>query len=848
MNPNVAIAKSAAAVDSNATEPTGFCLHCKTRLCGAARFCCAGCEKVYQFLATENLSKYYELLAGLEARAPTQTEGPGESPGAPMLDLFRVEGEADEYAFFTPSLSCAACLWLVQRAFRAQGADLAAVVGVRVNLEDKLVLVRVHPGAEAPLAAILRRLSLLGYRAYPPRLGQSEAFQADLLRGRLVDLGIAGAVFGNVMLFAAAVYFGERWGMPRNFERFFNLFSLGLATLSLCTAGRSFFVNAGRAVRGGKLHIDTPIAAALVLAFGVSVAHIVGGAGSLYFDSVTGLIFLLLVGRYLNDVMQARASRLAGSAVALLPEGGKNLRPGDVATVRPGDVVPADGVVISGASEVSEAAITGEQAPRAKAVGDPLFAGTHNLVGAVVMRVTRSGEESYLMGVAKLAGDAAQSRAPFATAAERWLRWFLGGVCAAAALAAAVWLRSDPARVVEVVCATLIVSCPCALALATPLTMAAALRRAWAHGVIVKSGEALERAALIDDVVVDKTGTLTTGHMSVTGRAVASGSRTAGAILRTCAELSRHPVARSVASFLHREGGDAGVAVVVTRSEDVAGGGLVAEGHGVGPNGRTIFTFKARLGSAKFARAAAPDDETIASLEADGASGTQRAVGVVWTWSVDGRETARRYIDVFELTDRLRDDATQIVRQWQTSGLRVFIVSGDTPGVVARVAAACGIPPERAVAEALPADKRAFVRALAAEGRRVMMVGDGVNDAAALAEADVGVAVSGGVDLALAAADVFLSRDGLAPVAQLLAYARHTTASLRLVLAFSALYNVVAVGLAISGFMHPLVAALIMPASSLTVILLGTLRNGEHLWKSYSSSCPLPSPSPAGHS
>ncbi len=730
----------------------------------------------------------------------------------------------------------------MQKALADSQPGLEAVTSVRVNLDEKLVVVTLGEDDQrddATVAAIVRRLGRLGYRALPPRLSQSGAVRTAYERRQMIDVGIAGAGFGNVMLFATSVYFGDLWGMSSTLERFFNVASACLAGLVLLTAGRTFFSTAWSACRERRMHIDLPIAAALLLAYVVSIWHLFVGSSVVYFDSVTGLVFLLLVGRYVSDRLQSRARRLAGSAASLVPESGRRLKPGDEALVRVGDVFPADGVVREGVSEVSEAALTGEQSPVLKQAGSMVYAGTHNLTGSLSIQVTQSSEASYVASIARLVDAAKQHRSRFETAAEHWLSWFIGGIFVVATVAAVVWSVRDPSRVVEVVVATLIVSCPCALALATPLTMAAALQRAWKHGIIVKSSEAIERAASIDTIVLDKTGTLTSGAMRITGSASAPLMPSVAVLIAAAAEQSRHPVARALSRHLKheteglgRDHFDLGMAV------QVPGRGLQVDGVWLEGGDRSVTV---TIGTPGFVFGS----EATVQLPTRPVGATSSVVAVrALMRDAEGGEDVR-HDALFELEDSLDPFAAREIEAWRRSGLDVHLLSGDGQSAVLHVAAVCGIAAEKSVFGVMPADKAAYVQELVDSGRHVLMVGDGVNDAAALASATVGVAVSGGVDLALASADAFLGRPGITPVAEFLAFARYTVTSLKMTLGLSALYNLVAVALAVSGVLHPVVAAAIMPVASISVITLSALRRGEFLWKSYSSSCRLPLRSPA---
>lgn len=808
MSPNSATLEMPRATVSTST---GACLHCGQAASG--KFCCPGCRQVYEYLAGEGLTHYYDLMIGMGRAATSQSIAKAHLEGKAIADSFRYRGSAKTFAFFVPSLSCAACLWLIERVLVPGDPTLPGVASVRVNLDDRLVLVGVREDEERAVPAVISRLAAIGYKAMPPRLAGQAGAMSPVQRKNLQNLGIAGAVFGNVMLFAAAVYFGDLWGMSPAMRRFFDWFSFALTLLTLATAGRSFFATAWSTARRRILHVDLPIAVALALSFGVSAASLVRGQGPVYFDSVAGLIFLLLAGRYWNESLQARARRLAGSAAALVPDSAAALRPGDVVAVAPGEVVPADGQVVAGRSEVDEAALSGEQKPVLKRAGDPVSAGTQNLNGALSIKVLRPSSDSYVARITRLVEEAGGKKSRFETLAALWLPKFVLGIFVAATASFCLWWPVDHARALAVVTATLIVSCPCALALATPLTMAISLRRSWRRGAIVKSGTSLEVGAKVDAIVLDKTGTVTVGNVRVVGELVRLTSmerRVVGA----AAARSRHPVARAVAR--HFEADAASVEVVAAEIHEDPGRGLEAQ---VRADGRV---FVVRIGTPAFvgldSRAHRADGAGIVAVS------VSEAPGVTAT-------------TILYLEDRVHVGVSEAVAAWRDRGIDVYLLSGDAPGPVSLVAKAVGIPDGRALASQSPADKRRFVEDLQRKGRTVMMVGDGINDAAALSAAALGVAVSGGVDLALNSADVFLGSPGIEEIAGFLRFCAYTRRTLVLILTISVLYNLAAIGLAMAGILHPLVAAMIMPLASLTVVSIGALRRGEDTWKCSTSSC-----------
>lgn len=857
MKPKPNMAKTAATIASG--SPMG-CLHCGQAVALAgARFCCPGCQNVYEFLHQNKLDGYYQFLGKQQTHAPKQsldTRQGSDLDTTAFARHFRAPGQTSTYTFLVPAMSCAACLWLMDKAL----GSIEGVTGVRVDLDRKLVAVATLGKDDSMAMRLYRRLQEVGYRPLPPRLEADTSHRDGERRKMLRDLGLAWVCFANVMLFATALYSGDIWGMNASMSRFFVWLSAIVTAIALPTAGRSFFVAAWSALKIRRLHMDLPIAVALLLAFAVSLMEMLRGSTHVYFDSITGLIALLLSARYLSDTMSARARRLAGAAESLIPLHAVELTRGAIVDVAAGEAIPADGIVIHGHSEVSEAALTGEEAPETKQTGAQVYAGTLNLQGQLRIRVTAAGPDSYLASLTRLINSAQSARGHYAGLADRILPWFTLGIFLAGILAAAWWWSQGAQRMIEVVAATLIVSCPCALALATPLLASMSLRRAWRHGLIVRSVDVLERLSKIDTIVLDKTGTLTSPRLEVVSstflgekNAMTNQPPFASLTLKAAAS-SRHPVAQALRKQLeqgpdaphglerfelkeHREYPAAGIAAVV---------GDVRHGQ----------TYQVYLGAPAWVQQMGVQCGVMDLEKGPWATGeapqglddaTQAVVLIIQRDNQQDPSTpkpkayaARHYY----LKAALLPEAKSVIQDWQRQGISVRLMSGDRAAPVYRIADQVGIPRELAGFEMKPEDKLAAVVQLQEGGATVLMVGDGVNDAPALARADVGAAVQGGVDVAIGAADVFARRPGLGPIADVHAFARHHKTSLIILLSASILYNLIAISLAISGFIHPIAAAAIMPLSSLSVIAVAIFRQGASLWKYSTSSCPLPSSSP----
>jgi Cu2+-exporting ATPase len=610
---------------------------------------------------------------------------------------------------------------------------------------------------------------------------------------------VAGAIAANVMLAALALYSGWLAGMEREYERYFRWVSLVLVTPALLGPGTVFFRSAFGALRARTLHMDVPIALALAAGYVRGAINTVTDRGPIYFDGVAALIFLLLVGRFLQQRAQRAAQDSAGLLHALSPavarviEDGEarevpaeSLLPGMTIEVRAGETLPADGVVVGGDSRIDRSLLSGESRPVAARSGDRVFAGTLNLGAGLRVAVEQAGEASRVGRMMREVAAAAARRAPVARLADRIAGGFVAVVLALAAVTAALWMGRDPSAAVDHAIALLIVTCPCALALATPLAVTVAIGRAARAGILVKGGDALERLAAPATLVLDKTGTLTEGRVAL---ASWSGPDEVKPLVLALERHSAHPIAAAFAAAW--PGVEAPEAAHVRQT---LGGGLAGE---VG--GRRVV-----VGSPAFVAS-----EIGAGRAGD--SGDARLTPVAI--AVDGRIVARA-----GLGDRVRADAAATLRRLERMGHEVRVLSGDDAAVAQAVARELGIPATHAEGGASPERKLAAIEALERRGP-VVMVGDGVNDAAAIARASVGVAVRGGAEASLAAADVFLARPGLAGLVALTTGARRTLGVIRRNILFSLAYNLIGAGLAIAGLIHPLLAAILMPASSLTVVI-----------------------------
>jgi Cu2+-exporting ATPase len=778
------------------------------------QFCCNGCRTVHEIIHQHGLEQFYRV-ARTTGETPWKANPSGRSfedfDDPAFLDLYsRPAGDGLlQVELYLENVHCAACVWLVERVTLA----IPGMQEARLDVRRSQATVVWDP-SRVRLSAAARFLDQLGYTPHPYRGVQVREMRREEDRKLLLRIGVAGAVAANVMLIAVALYGGFFEGMEHQYESFFRWVSLLAMLPAMGFSAQVFFQGAWAALRSRRLHMDLPVSIGLLAGFASGVVNTVRASGDIYFDSLATLILLLLGGRWLERRRQRESADAAELLYSLAPAGARRieftpegesirevpveaLKRGDLVEVRAGDLLPVDGIVAAGTSELNLSLLTGESRPEAVGPGQPVHAGTTNLLSPLRVRVEATGEETRVGRLMQVVEEAAGRRAPIVRMADRIAGWFTAAVVLAALGTFALWLWLDPAHAVNHTVALLIVSCPCALGLATPLAVSVAVGRAARAGILVKGGDVMEALSKPGLLLLDKTGTLTLGRVAV--------ARLWGdeSLLGPAAALERrvhHPVAQAlVEAHAARAGGMADSFQVDELRQDLGGGirGVV--------DGQSIW-----VGSPAW----------MAGQGADGLPDpVRRWVEQVVEEGLSPVVLARDGLPaaVAGLGDSLRPDARATVERLRQRGWRLGILSGDHPRIVERVADELGLPREDCRGGVLPEEKLATVEAAAARGV-VVMVGDGVNDAAALSAATVGVSVHGGAEASLAAADVFLTKPGLAAVADLVDGARRTVTVIRRNLAFSVCYNLLGAGLAIAGHIDPLVAALLMPLSSITVV------------------------------
>jgi len=687
-------------------------------------------------------------------------------------------------ALSLPGVHCQVCITTVEHALNA----LPGVHSARVNLTLKRALVEADPQLRA--ADLIPVLEGVGYEAHELDPGALQATQSDRAgRDLLMRLAVAGFASMNVMLLSVSVWSGATDAT----RDMFHWISAAITLPAIAFAAKPFFMNAWNALRVGRLNMDVPIVLAIVLALVTSIWETSLSGEHAYFDAALTLTFFLLAGRYLDYRTRAVARSAAEELSALevpralrVTEAGReevavaDLRIGDLILVRPGGRIPVDGEITEGRSELDRSLLTGETLPVFAEPGLVVSAGEVNLTGPLTIRATAVGKDTSLHRMADLVAIAESGRSRYTSLADSAAKLYAPGVHILAALSFLGWyLYSwDVRTALNIAAAVLIITCPCALGLAVPAVTTAASGRLFRRGMLIKDATALERLAQVDTVVFDKTGTLTAGTPELTN--LDAHTRADLEIALALAEGSSHPL--SVA--LSRAARAAGIKpATVTDLTEVPGFGTEGQWRG-----RTV-----RLGRAGWVGAS---------------QGTQTAA-----WLSVGQGDPRPFL----FSDALRPGAAQAVADLQKAGKEVLLISGDTAGAVEALAGRLGI--SKWVAEALPQDKSARIARLTEEGRHVLMVGDGLNDTAALAAAHVSISPASALDAARVASDIVLLGQDLTPIAEACDVARKATRRIRENFRIATIYNVIAVPLAVIGLATPLIAALAMSSSSITVSL-----------------------------
>jgi Cu2+-exporting ATPase len=763
-------------------------------------FCCPGCRAIHGLLRSEGLTGFY-------ARRHGWTPGPPETARVP-LDAFdgavRASGRHVEADLVIFGIRCASCVWLIERYLGGR----PGILSTRVNFATGRARVSWDP-SETGIGEVVLAIRALGYTPYPP-----ESLPAgDALRRETSDLllrfGTAAFLSMQVMLFTAGLYAGYFQGIDARYASLFRGLCFLLSTPVIFYSGAPFFRGALRGARHGAFGMDALVFLGAFSAYGYSTASLFLG-GDVYFDTATMILTLILLGRCIEAGARARAAEGISRLVRLAPVMARKAVPGggtadvpvaslsaeDLVEVVPGERMPVDGTVVEGASEADEALLSGESAPVPKTAGDPVIAGALNGTGRLLVRVARTGADTVLSRIVQAVEEAQARKAPIQRLADRVVRGFVPTIVLVAAGTILFRLHGGipPQAALMAGISVLVIACPCALGLATPLAVLIGTTSAQARGILVRGGDVLEQAAGVRCVLFDKTGTLTLGRprlIDVEG--IGIGREDALGLAASLESSSEHAIGRAIA-----EAYPAARRLPVRGFRAHPGEGIEGEIDGV----------RYLLGRPELLErfGVAVDGETSRAYAA--ISAKQRTAVLL----SDGS----RPLAILATEDALRPEAAEAVSLLRASWIAVAMVTGDGPGVAARVAEEAGIDDIRA--RVTPEGKREEVRRARERYGPVLVVGDGVNDAPALAEAEVGVAMGRGTGLAIHSAGATLMTEDLRRIPAFLALSRATMRVIRQNLFWAFSYNLVAVPLAVAGKLHPIAAAAFMVGSSLLVV------------------------------
>ncbi len=769
--------------------------------------CCHGCQAVANAIVAAGHADFYRHRT---APSPTGAEllpdfiqqtRVYDHPEVQKTFVRDAGDKLREAALILEGITCAACVWLNER----HVARLPGVLDVQVNYATHRARIR-WDDSRIKLSEILQAIHNIGYTAHPYDPQQQQLAYERERRNQLRRIGVAGVLGMQVMVLSIALYMGESSGMESDFRTFFRWLALLLTTPVLVYAGAPFLRGAWRDLRNRSIGMDVPVSLGILVAYGGSLHASWTGLGQVYFDSVVMFIFFLLASRHFELMARKRSAEKAEQLSRSLPamatrlpaDGGEpevipaaELKPGDRVLIRAGETVPADGHIETGESSVNEALLTGESTPLRKLPGDALIGGSINIESPLQMSVERTGLDTVLAEIVRLLDQAQTEKPAITLLADRAASWFVSAVILIAAGVGWYWWRMEPDAWLPILVSVLVVTCPCALSLATPTAISAATGAMLAHGLLTVRSHGLETLARSSHVVFDKTGTLTHGVPAVTATQVLSG-RHRDELLDIAAALeahSEHPAGKALA---RAASGNHGCSATD-----------IANFPGAGVSGRIAGT-DWYIGNAHFI--AERTRANLAEVPDEQADGTRVLLA-----------DAQQVHAVFVLRDTVREEAPGVVAALQRAGKQIVLLSGDNTAAARQVAAEVGIKVVHG--DMRPDDKLRHVQALQRQGAVVVMVGDGINDAPVLAVADVSVAMRGAADISQASADMILMSDELGALADGMRLANRTLRIIRQNLVWAVSYNLVALPAAALGFVAPWMAAIGMSSSSLLVVV-----------------------------
>lgn len=776
-------------------------------------FCCNGCRGIFLLIRNEGLDDFYLKRTWKESGIPDRNK---EIDIRTFSEDVRETEQGKEIDIFIDGIRCASCVWLNEKFLsRTEGVAYA-----RINFATHKARIRWNPEVIG-LEKILKRIQAIGYTPRPYRESEHFRLQKAEARDLLVRFGTAAFLSSQLMIYSIALYAGYFQGIDRETKTILEVIAMALTIPVILYSGMPFIRNTVRGLRHLHFTMDSLITIGAGSAFVYSVYQMFIG-GTVYFDTAAMIITLILLGRYIEATAKGRASETIEKLIELSPREARilqgtaagdlfseetmmvplgALKKGDLVKVLPGERIPSDGLVVCGQSEADEAILTGESKPVLKTPGKVVIGGSVNLFGTLMFEVMRTGKDTVLAGIISAVEDAQARKPRIQILADRIVGWFVPAILLISCMTAAGYMMNGaPANAALMAgISVLVIACPCSLGLATPLAVLVFTSMASSQGILIKSGEIIENSSRLDQVIFDKTGTITEGKTSLKEVIPIATGADSEELLRIAASLenlSEHSLGHAITTASR------GSLLPVRDFRAIPGRGI----EGIIDN-RTIY-----IGNRAFMEEQAiSTGGNHGSLE-DFSLPHEKKGDTVISMGWD-----RKLQALFVVSDCLRPEAADAVRQIRCLGKEVTVVSGDNRTTTAAIASAAGI--NHAVPEMSPEKKRVFIRELQAEGKRIMMVGDGINDAAALTESATGVAMGRGTDIAMESADAVLVRNDLAVIPFFLSLSAQAYGVIRQNIFWAFFYNVVAIPLAVSGVLHPIIAAGAMAASSLFVVL-----------------------------
>ena len=781
-------------------------------------FCCHGCAGVCEVIYEAGMQSFYKRTQDGDQLAPP----PPPNKDISFLDYDEVQtqfiqklSKVREITLISEAIHCAACIWLIEH-------TLAKVEGVqfaKVNFTNKQIKIR-WDNDRIKLSELVKKLNKIGYDASPYDASASEAAYRKANRDLLYRLGYAGFAMMNVMWFSVALYSGA--DEDAEFRSYFHWLALIIALTVIFYSAKPFFVGAYKSLKAKSVGMDVSISLGILTTFFYSfwVTVTPDHPGNVYFDTMIDFVFLLLIGRYLEAIYKNKAIDSTKRLMELQPKVARQktenddeivpvrrLVKDDVVVVKPGEKVPVDGVVIEGRSSVDESMMSGESSEVNKQKDAKVYAGTHNLDGVLVVQVTAILQNTTLGKIVHMVEDAQGSKAPIQCTAEKIMPWFVTVVLVLASLSFSYWIfAADIETAIIAATSVLIITCPCAFGLATPMATAVASGVSASHGILIKNGAVLEILNQVDHFVFDKTGTLTKGKMNLVSFELTRENKNRESEILSAVHAietnSEHSLAKALCKNLKMYA-KPDLMSQVSMFKNFPGKGVEA----------ILLAKDYRIGTADWLQKL---DVTIPQELVELAD-SQAALAQTAVWlSIDNQVAG-----VFFLEDELREDAALLIKRLHNRGKQITLLSGDKKLVAQSVVnhlSQDGKIDINVIAEVLPEDKHDVIKQLQLDGKLIGMIGDGINDAPALARADVSFALGSGTDVSMDSSDIVILNNTLISIDTAIDLSARTLKTIKQNIASSFIYNITLVPLAMAALLTPMIAAITMPLSSLVVI------------------------------